>query len=139
LATIGADEAPAAISQLTEGRGLDVLTFTAGTQSLLPSRLKWLRGGGTLNIFSELKPDAAASPIDFNEVYHRELTILSSYSSSLDDLKESLALLAAGAINVKPLTLKTYGLDAFAQAVAQTKSREIMKAILIPGKTKNEP
>lgn len=135
LATADGDDALNAISKLTQDRGLDVLTFTAGSQSLIPARLKWLRGGGTLNIFSELKPDAALSPIDLNEIYHRELTILSSYSSSLDDLRESLALLASGAVNVKPLTMRTYGLAEFSQAVAQTKSREIMKAILLPGKT----
>jgi L-iditol 2-dehydrogenase len=119
-----------ALRAKTQGRGLDVLIFTAGPSSMVSERAGWLRDGGTLNIFASFHPSQAQ--IDLNAVYHRELTIMSSYSPAPEDLSESLELIASGAFSVKALKPKTFGLEDFEQAAREIRERKIMKAVFAP-------
>ena len=129
------DNAKQTIFRLTEGRGLDSLIFTAGGPELAAERLPWLRGGGTLSIFAEFSRQEGARAIaqlDLNEIYHRELTITSSYSPSLQDLRESLDLIASKSVDVSRLADRRFSLADFDRAVRLTKSREVLKAIMVP-------
>lgn len=119
-----------AASAETQGRGLDALILTAGPSGLAAQGLQWLRDGGTLNVFAGLNPSQAS--LDLNQVYHRELTLMSSYSPSLEDLREALGLIASGAVSVSALKARTYALEEFAEAERQVRSREALKAILVP-------
>jgi L-iditol 2-dehydrogenase len=123
-------EFEAAIRARTEGRGLDALIFTAGPASMVSERVGWLRDGGTLNIFASFHPSQAQ--LDLNAVYHRELTIMSSYSPAPEDLPESLELIASGAFSVEALKPKTFGLEEFEQAAREIRDRKILKAVLVP-------
>lgn len=114
----------------TQGRGLDALIFTAGTAALVSERLSWIRDGGTLNIFASFHPPCAE--LDLNEIYHRELGVISSYSPSLEDLRQSLDLIASGAVSLKPLGMRTFALEEFGEAERSVRSRRIMKAVLAP-------
>lgn len=129
------DNAKQTIFRITEGRGLDSLIFTAGGPELAAERLSWLRGGGTLSVFAEFarqQAGRAIAQLDLNEIYHRELTITSSYSPSLEDLREALSLIAAKKIDLSRLTDQRFSLADFDRAVRLTKSREVLKAILVP-------
>lgn len=125
-----AKELEAAIYKESAGRGLDALVLSAGPASSASDRLGWLREGGTLNIFASFHPSAA--PIDLNMIYHRELTVISSYSPALEDLRESLDLIADGSFKVDALEPKTYALDRFAAAEGDVRARKTMKAIIVP-------
>lgn len=118
------------IESLSSGRGLDALIFTAGSSAMLAERTSWVRDGGTISLFAELGPSPAA--LDLKEIYHRELTISTSYSSSPQDLREALKIIAAKEINVAPLVANTYPLTRFDEAVRQVRSRAVLKAILVP-------
>ncbi|MBI3551704.1 MAG: alcohol dehydrogenase catalytic domain-containing protein [Elusimicrobia bacterium] len=120
----------AAVRTATQGRGLDALVFTAGPASMVSERLGWLRDGGTLNVFASFHP--SQTPVDLNAIYHRELTIMSSYSPHPDDLRESLALIASGAVSIAALKPRTFGLEQFDEAARQVKERRLMKALLSP-------
>ena len=121
------------IAELTDGRGLDALTFTAGSPTLVADKIRWVRDGGVINLFAELGPSALAA-LDFKEFYHRELTLMSSYSPAPNDLEDALRLIASGAISVAPLVCNTFTLAQFDEAVRSARSREILKAILVPEK-----
>ena len=116
----------------TQGRGLDALIFTAGTTSLVEEKLSWIRDGGTLNVLASFHPPHMS--LDLNQIYHRELTIMSSYSPALEDLRQSLELIASGAISISALKTKTYSLEEFAKAEQEVRSRKVMKAIFLPTK-----
>ncbi|MBI5630121.1 MAG: alcohol dehydrogenase catalytic domain-containing protein [Elusimicrobia bacterium] len=119
-----------AISRKTTGRGLDALIFCAGSARLAAERLSWLRDGGTLNIFASVHPPQAE--LDLNQLYHRELTVMSSYSPSLADLRQALELLADGSVKIAPLRPKAYRLEDFPQAARDLRARAAMKAVLVP-------
>lgn len=120
----------AAAFSASSGRGLDALVLTAGPASNAADRLSWIRAGGTLDIFASFHPPEAA--LDLNVFYHRELSVVTSYSPAIEDLEESLALIATGRFSVAALKPKTYPLTGFAEAERAVRARETMKAILVP-------
>lgn len=119
------------VRSLSGRRGADALVFTAGTPSLIAERLSWVRDGGTLNAFASFHPDSTLR-LDLNAVYHRELTLLASYSATPADLREALALIESGAVDLDPYIRNTFPLDRFPEALRQARGREILKAILLP-------
>ena len=70
--------------------------------------------------------------IDINALYHRELTVFSGYSSEGKDLLEALRLLSGGRIDVSPYLADIFPLQRFDEALRRFRSREILKAILMP-------
>lgn len=122
------------ICEITSERGLDALIFTAGNTAMLAERLDWIRDGGNVNIFAELGGLPAA--LDLKEIYHRELTLSSSYSSSPEDMLEALNIIASGEVSVAPLIANTYPLSQFDEAVRKVRAREVLKAILVPAAPK---
>ncbi|MEP6685956.1 MAG: alcohol dehydrogenase catalytic domain-containing protein [Verrucomicrobiota bacterium] len=122
---------PEYLSNATEGRGADGVLLTAGNPALVATALTWLREGGTCTIFASLHPDSHVR-LDWNQLYYRELNIVSSYSASPGDLSEALELLGNGVIRVAKLTGDTFPLERFADALAAIESRSILKAIITP-------
>jgi len=121
----------AAAREASGGRGLDTFVISAGTPALAQKGVSLVREGGTLNVFASFHPDPVM-PLDLNAVYHRELTILSSYSPALEDLRESLDLIVSGRVDVAFADQKSYPLERFDEAVADVRARRATKAIIVP-------
>jgi L-iditol 2-dehydrogenase len=119
------------LATTTEGRGADGVLLTAGNPALVSTALTWLREGGTCTIFASLHPESKVR-LDWNQLYYRELNIVSSYSASPADLSEALELLGKGDVRVSDLTRDTFPLEQFPDALAAIESRTILKAIMTP-------
>lgn len=119
------------ILQATEGRGADAVFLTAGKPALVASGLSWLRNGGTCLVFASLHPESEVR-LDWNQLYYRELNIVTSYSSSPNYLHDALNLLAKGSVRVDFMTEHAFPLEQFSEAVAAVESRAILKAIMTP-------
>lgn len=114
-----------------EGRGFDAVVHSAGTPALVAQSLEWVRDGGIVNVFASFHPDPFIQ-LDLNQVYHRELSVLSSYSPSLVDLREAFELIVSGKFDPLSLIPERFPLSAFDDAVRAVKSRRILKAVLTP-------
>ncbi len=121
-----------ALDDATKGRGADAVFFTAGNPALVPTALSWLRGGGTCLAFASFHPESEVS-LDWNQLYYREINLVTSYSAAPDDLGEALRLLADGSVRVAPMTGHTFPLERFPEALAAIEGRTILKAIMTPG------
>lgn len=119
------------VRSLSGRRGADAIVFTAGSPSLVAERLAWVRDGGVLNVFASFHPDPYLR-LDLNAIYHRELSLMASYSATPEDLREALDLLAAGKLDLEPYLRHTFPLARFPEALRQARGREILKAILLP-------
>ncbi len=129
--TFGAQKfSPDILSKLPT-KGFDMLLFTAGNEALLNTSLSWVRDGGKIHLFSSLSGGEDLK-FDFNQVYHRELEIFSTYSSAPTELRESLDLLTQGHLSVKPLISSSISLSDIPLAIEQTLKQQILKAIVIP-------
>lgn len=84
-------QAPIALRDVTQGRGVDAVILTVWTQATLDLALRAVRDGGTLLVFGA-KPDAAF-PIDGWELWRREINLITSYSATPDLFPRALAIL----------------------------------------------
>jgi L-iditol 2-dehydrogenase len=131
-AVVDAEEFARAGKDASEGRGFDAIVFSAGTPALIARSVAWLRDGGALNVFASFHPDPFMK-LDLNQVYHRELSVVSSYSPSLADLKESFELIVSGRFNPMILGPASFPFSSFDDAVKAVKTRQTLKSVLVPG------
>jgi L-iditol 2-dehydrogenase len=113
------------VRALSDGRGADLLMLTIGGEAAFRQALGLVRAGGAVHLFAAT-PGALAQ-IELDEVYHRELTIQTTYSSSPDDLRAALDLLASGRVRVDGLYSHRLPLVRFAEGVALFASRQARK------------
>jgi L-iditol 2-dehydrogenase len=125
-------EAPDLAEQVrvwTAGRGIDVAILTAGGTRALQQALFLLRAGGMLNLFA--CPPGLIASVDLSAVYHQELTITASYSSSPADLRRALVLLSEGKVQVASLISHRLPLEQFHQGLELARTRQAVKVFFV--------
>ena len=110
-----------------ENKKYDTIFLTAGNSKTIETALKYVVNGGKIIVFSSVENDL--SGFANNEIYYRELTILSSYSPSMDDIKLSAELLNNKIVNVSSLSTH-YTLDNLASAVDDSLKGKVFKAYI---------
>jgi L-iditol 2-dehydrogenase len=120
----------AALAETTDGRGADVVVLTAGGAAVLPWAAARLRDGGTLHSFAGGPGEALPLPLE--TLYHRELTVTATYSSSPADLAEAFALLTQGRVRVDGLITHRLPLAELATGVELMRTQRAMKVYVTP-------
>lgn len=131
---LGADEAflapsdeqglRAMLAPYTEGRGADAIIITApGTRPFMQALASACKGG-TINIFAAHANDV---PISLETIYKQELTIISSYSSSPEDLCIARDLLANRKVRADGIISHRLPLERFHEGVALMRERAALK------------
>jgi L-iditol 2-dehydrogenase len=129
-ATGDAATAATAARELSEGRGADHVIVTGGGADVLPWATDLLREGGTLHFFAGGGGDSL--PLPLATLYHRELTVTSTYSSSPATLARAFWLLAAGKVEVDRLITHRLPLERLAEGVELMRRREALKVYVTP-------
>ena len=115
----------AAVHEASEGRGADHVIVTGGGADVLPWAVGCAREGGTLHFFAGGSGEAL--PLPLATLYHRELTVTSTYSSSPATLARAFWLLAAGKVEVDRLITHRLPLERLAEGVDLMRRREALK------------
>ncbi|MBI2014581.1 MAG: alcohol dehydrogenase catalytic domain-containing protein [Candidatus Rokubacteria bacterium] len=123
-------DAAAAQRELSGGRGADQVIVTGGGADVLPWAAEILRDGGTVHFFAGGAGDAL--PLRLETLYHRELTVSATYSSSPAGLAEAFGLLTAGEIAVDRLVTHRVSLGRLAAGVELMRRREALKVYVTP-------
>ncbi len=113
----------------TDGRGVDVAILTAGGARAVQQALGLARAGGMLNLFA--CPPGLIAPVDLSAIYHQELTITASYSSSPADLRASLELLSAGKVRVGSLISHRLPLEQFHEGLELARTQQALKVFFV--------
>jgi L-iditol 2-dehydrogenase len=124
-----ADDLAGQVRAWTDGRGVDVAILTAGGARAVQHALGLLRAGGMLNLFAS--PPGLVASLDLSAVYHQELTLTASYSSSPADLRRSLALLAEGRVRVGSLISHRLPLEQFHAGFELARTQQALKVFFI--------
>ena len=95
----GAEDVPARVRDLNDGRPADVVIVCTGAMPAIQQAIKSVDRGGTLLFFA---PTAAGVdvPIPLFDYWRDEISVLTSYAGSGEDLKESLELIRARKVRV---------------------------------------
>jgi len=116
--------------EATEGRGADVVMLTAGGAALLPWAAARARDGGQLHYFAGGAGETL--PLALAELYHRELTLSATYSSSPLELREAFDLLSRGQVTVDGLITHRLPLAKLAYGVELMQRQEAVKVYITP-------
>jgi L-iditol 2-dehydrogenase len=115
---------------LSDGRGVDHVVITGGGAEALPSAAALVRDGGAIHYFAG--GGGATLPLPLTTLYHRELTVTATYSSSPATLARAFWLLASGKVDVEPLITHRVPLERLADGVAMMQRREALKVYVTP-------
>ncbi len=117
--------------RMTKGVGVDAAILTVVNAAVVHDVQAAIRPGGRINVFASAGDDARLA-FDFDDLYHRELAISSTYSSNPATLAEAFDLLATGRVNVAPLISHRMPLEAFAEGVRLQRQGLATKVIFHP-------
>jgi L-iditol 2-dehydrogenase len=120
-----------ALADLTDGTGVDGAVLTVVNQEILGVVQRSLRPGGRINIFAGTS-DGPCLPMDFADLYHRELAVFCTYSSTPATLREAFGLLAKQEVRVVPLISHRLPLRAFEEGVRLQRTGQATKVIFHP-------
>jgi L-iditol 2-dehydrogenase len=121
--------AAARVGALSDGRGADLVMITAGGAAVLPWAVAVVRDGGAVHFFGG---GAGALALPLEHLYHRELTVTATYSSSPADLADAHALIVAGAVVTEPLLTHRVPLGDVMRGVDLMRRREAVKVLVTP-------
>ena len=110
-----------------ENKKYDTVFLTAGNSKAIETALKYVIDGGKIIVFSSVEDDLKG--FTNNEIYYRELSIISSYSPSPYDIELSAKFLNTNIVNVKGLS-SHYTLDNLAKAIDDSFNNKIFKAYI---------
>ena len=110
-----------------DNKKYDVVFLTAGSDGAVQTALKHVIDGGKIIVFSSVKDELTA--FSNNEIYYRELSIISSYSPAVEDIKLSSELINNKIVEVKGLSSK-YSLDNLQQAIDDSIEGKVFKAYI---------
>ena len=126
----GPAEAAVRARRLSDDRGADHVVVTGGGAAVLPWAVEALRDGGAVHYFAG--GDGDALPVPLATLYHRELTVTTTYSSSPATLTRAFWLIAAGKVEVARLVSHRLPLARLAEAVELMRKRQALKVYITP-------
>ncbi len=90
------------VQDATGGRGVDTIISTVASQPVLDQALSLVRDGGMIHLFAGKRGGLKVS-LDLNELYEREVGIITTYSSSPRALREAFRLIVEGEVRTEEL------------------------------------
>jgi L-iditol 2-dehydrogenase len=120
-----------AVDETTGGAGLDGIVLTVATAAVLNQAQRLVRPGGRINVFAG-PADGPLLCLDFSDLYHRELSVFSTYSATPATLAAALDLLVTNRVWVIPLISHRLPLAAFEEGVRLQRGGQATKVIFQP-------
>jgi L-iditol 2-dehydrogenase len=114
----------------SEGRGADHVVVTGGGAAIVGWAADVVRDGGSIHYFAGGGGDALPLPLE--TLYHRELTLTSTYSSSPADLAAAFALIVTGQVSVDGLISHRLPLERIAEGVDLMRRHRAVKVFVTP-------
>jgi L-iditol 2-dehydrogenase len=122
----------AAVLDITDGRGADVVITAAASGAAQEQGLRMLARRGRLSLFGGLPKDAATITVDANLVHYRELTLVGVNGSTPEHNRRALELIASGAVPVADLITHRLPLDEVLEGIEIVARGDAIKVTIEP-------
>ncbi len=133
--TLGADHIINPSNKIVTGEiknitteGIDAAILTVTNKNTLGDALSYIRDGGTASIFGASGKESRFV-IDLENVYKRELTIMSSYSATPESLKRAFDIVTGKKLKISPLLSGVLPLSDFKKGLDLMMQKKIYKAV----------
>jgi L-iditol 2-dehydrogenase len=114
-----------------DGAPVDVAFLTTAHPEAIADAAGALGIGGTLCLYATTKPGTALG-LDAEQLFLREITVLTSWSAGPGDMRAAYDLIAGGTIDPLELVTHRVGLDETARALDLQRRGEAIKAVIVP-------
>jgi len=122
----------AAVTELTDGKRIDVAIVAAPSAEAQAQALGLMNVHGRVNFFGGLPPGQAGPTLDSNLVHYRELTITGTTGQTVTEYQTCVSFLTSGRLDVKPLVTDRFSLRKIEAAFARARSRAGLKTLVLP-------
>lgn len=122
----------AAVRDLTDGRGADVVITAAGSKPAQQQALAMAAMRGRVSFFGGLPRDDAIVALDSNLIHYRELSVVGAYGSMPRHNRAALDLIASGRVPVADLITHRMPLDRVLDAIDIVARGEGIKVVIEP-------
>ena len=126
------EDLAAVVDEATGGAGADAVVVCIGVPGLVGGALEIAGQRAKVCLFAGF-PNGVPSEIDPNLVHYRELQVTGSSNSTIQEYRDSLALIAAGDVDVKSLVTHRFALGQIEEARAMAVAPDALKVAVIPG------
>jgi len=125
---------PQKLREVNSGRLADQVAVCTGAPQAALNALECVDKGGKILFFAVPDPTVKI-PVPITQFWRNEVTILTSYGASPDDLKESLEILTEKKVNVKDMITHRLGLSQAAEGFRlMTEAGASLKVIIEPNR-----
>ena len=119
----------AQVSELTQGRGADVVIVAVGAPPALKQALEMAGLCATVNYFAGTYPPTTI-PLDPNLIHYKQIRLTGSHDYSPLDFQNALQLIATGAVHVTPLISHRLPLDAVSEGFDVVRDQAGLKVVI---------
>ncbi|MCE5194764.1 MAG: zinc-dependent dehydrogenase [Nitrospiraceae bacterium] len=120
-----------ALKELTHGDMADIVIVGPNSASAMTQGIESAAPGGKVIFFTPAKPDEKLV-IDPNEIYFKDINIITSYSCGPDDTKEALKLIKQGAVKADKLITHRFPIEKTAEAFRLTaEAKDSLKSVVV--------
>lgn len=120
------------IMRITNGDGADCTIICGSAKIILEQALKCTGKGGDVLIFAGMPKSDARIDLDANLVHYKEVTLLGSFASTLEQMKLALQYIANGTVNVQKMITKTLPLDQLLDGFEAVRNQQGLKIVIKP-------
>lgn len=110
--------------------GADIVICGPGSPQALRDAFAAVRAGGTVVMFTPLEPGTPLT-LDANDLYFRDVKLVTSYSCGPDDTRAALELISRGIVTAERLGATTFALHEAAAAYTALRTSQIIKPIIL--------
>ena len=120
-----------AVTEATSGDMADIVVVGPGDVEVMSQGIDCAGRGGRVLFFTPAKPDDILQ-IRPNEIYFKDINIITSYSCGPDDTKEALNFIADGVIDASRLITHRFPLEKTAEAFHLTaQAKDSLKVVVV--------
>jgi len=99
----------------TEGRGVDNVIVASGNVKAIEASFPLVRKGGKILLFG-IPPERSLFSCDASSLFIREIKLVSSYSTTENEIKRALEIMGSGSIRLTDMITHRFGLSEIADA-----------------------
>lgn len=117
-ATVPPEEAEAAVAEVTEGEGTELVVEAVGKPETLAQAIELAAPGGTILVFGTITA-TSADDFPFYQLYHKELTLVNPRAALTRDYARGIRLTAEGSVRLAPLFSALHPLEEAPEVIGE--------------------
>jgi L-iditol 2-dehydrogenase len=107
--TASPDDAPEVLTEVSPGRGPDLVVEAVGTEATLARAIELVGTGGEVLVYGTITGGEKGLP--YYQLYHKELTLHNPRAAVVGDYADGVQLAASGALTLEPIVTHELGLE----------------------------